>query len=243
MKKENRIMNTPYIEKMSEQLSQLSLTSINECAGSDISNLAGYKKDGIQVNLNIYQAEAAEKIAIGSIAVDNEVNIGACTIIPKNDIALPVYVSRWEERQDTITLLVDMMPTVDMIVDEAYRVKYLEPLNETWERFSNLSGIQPEDDNDLRSACSIIYTGACVPIEKEGMRMAALAPHLDYLKKYIAYMTAEKQPIDETKQKEVIRRIAAVRELFGANLRTLLGQTAEPKLGKEMTDLFCSALT
>ena len=204
-------MNTPYIAKMAEQLNQLSLTQIHACAGSDISNLADIEKDGVRVILNAYQTDVAEKIAIGTITVDNEVSIGACTIIPKNGISIPIYVSRWEERQDTITLLVDMMPTVDMIVDEAYRVKYLEPLNETWERFSNLSGIQPEDDNDLRSACSIIYTGACMPIENEGMRMAALAPHLGYLKKYIAYMTADQQPINEAKQKEVTRRIAAVR--------------------------------
>jgi len=236
-------MKTPYIEKMSEQLNQLSLTQINECGGNDISQLAEYEKDGVRVKLNAYQTETTEKIAIGSIAVDNEANIGFCTVIPKNDIAIPIYVSRWEERQDTITLLVDMMPTVDMIVDEAYRVKYLEPLNETWERFSNLAGIQPEDDNDLRAACSIIYTGACVPIEKEGMRMAALAPHLDYLKKYITYMTADKQPIDGTKQKEVTRRITAVRALLSANLKELLSKTAEPKLGKEMCDLFCNALT
>ena len=69
-------MNTPYIEKMSEQLSQLSLTPINEYAGSDISNLANLEKDDVRVTLNAYQSEAAEKIAIGSITVDNEVNIG-----------------------------------------------------------------------------------------------------------------------------------------------------------------------
>ena len=236
-------MKTPYIEKMSEQLNQLSLIPINECTGCDISKLANLEKDGVRVTLKAYQAEAVEKIAIGSIVIDNEVNIGVCTIIPRNDIALPVYVSRWEERKDTITLLVDMMPTVDMIVEEAYRVKYLEPLNETWDRFSNLAGIQPENDNDLRAACSIIYTGACVPIEKEGMRMAALAPHLDYLKKYIAYMTADKQTIDKTKQSEVTRRIAAVRTLFSANLKNLVSKSAEPKLGKELADLFCIALT
>jgi len=236
-------MHTPYIAKMAEQLHQLSLTPIHECAGSDISNLADLEKDGVRLILKAYQTDVAEKIAIGSIDVGNEVSIGACTIIPKNGVSIPIYVSRWEERQDTVTLLVDMMPTVDMIVDEAYRVKYLEPLNETWERFSNLPGIQPEDDNDLRAACSIIYTGACVPIEKEGMRMAALAPHLDYLKKYIAYMTADQQPIDQAKQKEVTRRIAAVRTLFSANLQELLSKTVEQKLGKEITDLFRTALT
>jgi len=73
--------------------------------------------------------------------------------------------------------------------------------------------------------------------------MAALAPHLDYLKKYIAYMTAEKHPIDEAKQREITRRISAVRTLFSTNLENLLGKTAESKLGKEMTALFCKALT
>ena len=37
-------MNTPYMEKMLEQLNQLSLTPIHECAGSDISNLADLRK-------------------------------------------------------------------------------------------------------------------------------------------------------------------------------------------------------
>ena len=211
--------------------------------GAFVHQLAEYEKDGLTVKLNAYQTDVAEKIAIGSIAVDNEVSIGVCTIIPKNNIAIPIYVSRWEERQDTITLLVDMMPTVDMIVDEAYRVKYLESLNETWERFSNLSGIQPEDDNDLRSACSIVYTAACVPIEKEGLRMAALAPHLDYLKKYIAYMNGDTPAVDEKKQKEITRRIAAVQTLLGNNLNDLVSKTVEHKLGKEMCDLFCNALT
>lgn len=236
-------MNTPYIEKMSEQLSQLSVTQINQWAGNDISDLSGFEKDGARGQLKVYQAEGVEKIAIGGISVDSEVNVGICTIIPKKEISVPIYVSRWEERQETITLLVDMMPTVDMIVDEAYRVKYLEPLNETWERFSNLAGIRPEDDNSLRAACSIIYTGACVPIEKEGMRMAALAPHLDYLKKYMAYLTAGHQPVDETKQQEQARRIASVKSLLAVNLKNLLGRTAEPKLGKDITDRFCAALT
>ena len=55
-------MNTPYIEKMSEQLNQLSLIQINECGGNDLSPLAEYEKDGVRVKLKAYQAEVAEKI-------------------------------------------------------------------------------------------------------------------------------------------------------------------------------------
>jgi hypothetical protein len=236
-------MKTPYIKKMSEQLNQLSMTLLNECSGKDISNLSKFRKDGIHGELRVYHTELAEKIAIGNISFGDNLGFGICTIIPKSIYAMPVYISRWEECADTITFLVDFMPTVDMIVDEPYRVKFLESMNESWERFSNLPGILPEDDNDLRSACSIIYTAACVPIEKDGIRLAALAPHLDYLKKYLEFMNTEKPLNDETKQKEVKRRIAAVRSIFNLNLQKKLSNAAEPKLGKEMTALFCTALT
>jgi hypothetical protein len=130
-----------------------------------------------------------------------------------------------------------------MIVDEAYRVKFLEPMGESWERFSKLPGIFPEEDNELRSACSIIYTAACIPIEKDGMRLAALAPHLDYLKKYIAFMDEVKPLTDDVKQKEIARRIKAVRTIFKTNLQNTFSNTAKPNLGKEMIELFCTALT
>jgi hypothetical protein len=236
-------MKTLYIEKMTEQLKQLPLSVINEWAGRDIGNLSEFSNNEIPGSLHVYQTDLAEKIAIGSISVNNEVNFGFCTIIPRSYYAVPIYVSRWEERQNTITIMVDFMPTVDMIVDEAYRVKFLESMGESWERFSNLPGICPEEDNDLRSACSIIYTAACVPIEKDGMRLAALAPHLDYLKKYIAFMDELKPLKDDVKQKEVARRITAVRSIFKSNLQNTFSNTAGLNLGKELTELFCTALT
>ena len=236
-------MKTPYIEKMLEQLKQLPLSVINEWAGRDIGNLSEFDNNEIHGSLRVYETDLAEKTAIGSISVNNKVNFGFCTIIPRSYYAVPIYVSRWEEVQDTIKFFVDLLPTVDMIVDETYRVKFLESMGESWERFLNLPGITPEDDNDLRSATSIIYTAACVPIENDGMRLAALAPHLDYLKKYIPLIKTEKPVNDAAKLKEIARRITAVRTVFNANLQNSISKIAEPKLGKETIDQFCTALT
>ncbi|MFC1591088.1 hypothetical protein ACFL43_01040 [Thermodesulfobacteriota bacterium] len=189
---------TPYVEKMTEQLQPLGLV----------------EEESIDT-LKVYSTEKAEKVAVGSIVVGDELQYGMCTIIPRAACVLPLFFSRWEERRDSITMLVDLMPTVDSLVDEPFRVKYLEPLGDSWSRFAALAGICPEEDGALRSLCSIIYTGAVVPIEKEGMRLAALAPHTDYLKQYVAYMQAAGSTDDAAKIREVERRIGSVRAIAG----------------------------
>ncbi|MCP4714448.1 MAG: hypothetical protein GY868_04965 [Deltaproteobacteria bacterium] len=189
---------TPYVEKMTEQLQQLGLV----------------EEESID-NLKVYSTEKAEKVAVGSVVVGEELHYGMCTIIPNAAHVLPLFFSRWEERRDSITMLVDLMPTVDSLVDEPYRVKYLESMGKSWDRFAALAGICPEEDDALRSLCSIIYTGAVVPIEKEGMRLAALAPHTDYLKQYIVFMQEAGTTDDAAKIREVERRIGSVRAIAG----------------------------
>ena len=102
----------------------------------------------------------------------------------------------------------DLLPTVDILVDEPYRKKYIEPLGEIWGKFANLSGITPEDDDDLRACCSIVYTAAVIPIEREGMRLAALAPHTDYLKHYIEFYASAAAAGDAAKRQEIQRKIS-----------------------------------
>jgi hypothetical protein len=179
-----------------------------------------------------YSAGKLEKVAVGSFATD-ELHFGVCCSIPRPEYVLPVYISLWEERRDMIRILVDVMPTVDSLVDEAFRVRYLEPLGQSWDRFAALAGICPEEDDELRSACSIIYTGARIPIDKEGMRLAALAPHTDYLKRYVDYVSAAEPVSDEKKVQEVRRRIAAVRGILSGHVRRTVS-------GDDQADAMCS---
>jgi hypothetical protein len=84
----------------------------------------------------------------------------------------------------------------------------MQPL---WDKFSNLPGITPFEDDSVRRVCSIIYTAAVVPIEKEGMRLAALAPHTAYLKSYIDFVK-DAPPVDsEAKLKEIKRKTEAIK--------------------------------
>lgn len=205
----------PYFEKMKEQLGQLPLVKRSEWTGIDSI-------------LETFTAEKIEKISVGVITAGGY-RYGLCTIFPAPAYDLPIFFSRWEEAKTEIVFMVDVIPTVDTLVDEPYRKKYVEPLDPVWQRFESLAGICPEEHDGLRSVLSIIYTAARVPIEREGMRIAALAPHLEYLKHYIDFYRAASPITDNAKAQEVSRRAAAVkkmlRDYFTEMLAGRLGET------------------
>ena len=207
---------TPYVEKMAEQLQGLGL--------SEQASAGGFHR---------YGGAKITAAALGSRETEGG-QYGVCCIIPNAEYVLPIYVSRWDEETERIEMLVDLVPTVDSLVDEAFRVEYLEPLGQLWDKFASLAGICPEEDDALRSVCSIIYTGARVPIEREGMRLAALAPHTEYLKQYAGYVQAATPGKDAARIKEVERRTAAVR-------RVLAGFTRRTVADGALAEQICSS--
>ena len=234
---------TPYLEKMGEQVDQLKPTELTEWEGQDLTSIQDMKSSQVTGGIKAYQSEKIEKIGLGSFALSEGTHYGFCTIIPKENYDLPLFLSRWEEREKEITILVDIMPTVDSLVDEAYRKKYIESVQPLWDRFVSLAGICPEESDVIRSLCSIIYTAARVPIEKDGMRLAALAPHTEYLKNYIAFVPEASPVENNAKKKEIQKKKAALRKTLRENFfKEMLQDTTRQALGENnltlMTTLF-----
>jgi len=234
---------TSYLEKMGEQIDQLKPTELTEWEGQDLTSIQDMKSSQVTGGIKAYQSEKIEKIGLGSFALSEGTHYGFCTIIPKENYDLPLFLSRWEEREKEITLLVDIMPTVDSLVDEEYRKKYIESVQPLWDRFVSLAGICPEESDVIRSLCSIIYTAAKVPIEKEGMRLAALAPHTEYLKSYLAFVPDALPVESDTKRQEIQKKKAALRKTLRENFfKEMLQDTTRQALGENnltlMTTLF-----
>lgn len=194
------ITYAPYFEKMMEQLNQVTLKKISQ-------------GEGTGVTLRAFETEKIEKIGIGKLD-GGSLQYGVCTIFPAEGYDLPIFFSRWEEQKEEITFMVDLIPAVDAMVDEPYRKKYVESMDPLWLRFEKLPGICPEEHDGLRGISSIICTAARVPIENEGMRLAALAPHTEYLKSFIEFIKAAAPVHDLVKLKEIQRKVAAVRKML-----------------------------
>jgi len=234
---------TPYLEKMGELIDQLKPTALTEWEGHALSPIQDIKASQITGGFKAYKSEKIEKIGLGSLSLSDGTQYGFCTIMPQENYDLPLFLSRWEEREKEITILVDIMPTVDSLVDEEYRKKYIESVQPLWDRFVSLAGICPEESDVIRSLCSIIYTAARVPIEKDGMRLAALAPHTEYLKSYIAFVPDAAPVASDTKKKEIHKKKAALRETLRKNFfKEIMQDPARQSLGENnlalMTTLF-----
>jgi len=233
----------PYLEKMKEQIDQLKLSEIKESKGHDLTPASEFKTAKGRGGFKAYSTDKIEKIGIGTLCLNEEVHYGFCAIFPDENHNLPVFISRWEEREKEVSILVDIMPSVDSLIDEEYRKKYVESVQPLWERFASLPGICPEESDVIRSLCSIIYTAARVPIDKEGMRLAALAPHTEYLKGYLAFLK-EATPIENDAKREEVKK---KREAIRGTLRTkffkeVMGDSIESTVGSDLSELIVTIL-
>jgi hypothetical protein len=228
---------TPYYDKMYSVLEGLSLKALENCNGKDTASLRELSNDDLIAKVGLYSASKISKIAIGSFQVKGQKQFGLCTVFADTGYDLPLFVSYWDEDQSKICWMVDIMPTVDDFIDEDYRAKYIETQGEAWDRFAKLPGICPEDDNALRSLCSINYSAGQSTIENEGMRLAVLAPHTSYLKAYIEFIPGAEQVSDDSKKNEVFLKTKSLQSILKTHFRAVLESQINSCAGSDKIDL------
>lgn len=226
---------TPYSEKLLEQLNQLSLTALQKLDGKDLAPAASFAHSQGSGQIRAFQAATLAKIGLASFA-GQDLHVGFCLIFPAEGYDLPLFMSRWEETRQELNYYVDLLPTVDFLVDEAYRKKYIESIDPSWQRFVSMAGIRPEEDDRLRSISSIVYTAARCPVEREGLRLAALAVHSEYLKHYVAFVKEAAPVSDSVKLAEIKRKTAAVRVMLRDYLQRFLTGPAGRVLGSAQAE-------
>jgi hypothetical protein len=233
---------TPYYNKMFSVFESLSLKELENCNGKDTASLKKLSNDDIKTNVGLYSASKISKIALGSFQIKDRKQFGLCTVFSDKGYDLPLFVSYWDEASSKISWMVDFMPTVDDFLDEDYRAKYIEVQGEAWDRFAKLPGVCPEDDNVLRSLCSIIYSAGQSPIENEGVRLAVLAPHTSYLKTYTEFVPGAERVTDDSKINEISLKTkclkAALQKHFRAVLKNQIGNCAGSDKIDLLTELF-----
>jgi len=234
------IQQSAYGESLTDLIRELAVHDMREVGGRDLASVRDLVLPGVRGSFRAYGADKIDKIAISDFTV-GDVRYGLCTVFPAEDYDLPIFFSAWKESEKEITFLVDLMPAVDFLVDEGYRKKYLESIEPLWDKFAGLPGIRPEENDTIRSLCSIVYTAAVVPIEREGMRLALLAPHTEYLKSYIGFVKDAAAGMSDTKRKEVVRKRAAIRATLRAQHEELfkgaMGYGVDSALRELMMDV------
>jgi len=225
----------PYGEKLQELIKEFGGTLMEEYQGYDIKPLWDQKGEGYTGYKYLYKAPKLEKIALGVGAFREKLMSYALMIWPDDNHALPIYSSYWAESAKGSFFILDFYSVADCIRDLTYLEKYLNPLEEIYER--GLEAFPPSrvrSENWFRVINSpyLITTEADATKENQDKLLNLT---LDYLKVYIELWKKD-EPRSAEQMKELNARKNAIRSTFRA--RDSIGDMMLTRaIGKELAHL------
>lgn len=79
-----------------------------------------------------------EKFVLGWIIIRDAMLICTCMGWPRDGYDFPVLSVTWDESEKHVHMIADFMPLTDLIMDEWYLEKYLDPVEPTFKRYTDL---------------------------------------------------------------------------------------------------------
>lgn len=231
----------PYGEEMLKALEKFGGVKMETYKGKDIRPLWDLKGGPILWSYKyLYAAPKLEKIAITVQSFKDKLMCYTTIIWPDDHHALPVFSTFWAESEKGSFLILDFYPTADCICDIPYMEKYLDPLEDLWEKskeyYPTISGRNP---NWFRAMVSPYFINADFhPSTKQHQdRMLKLV--LDYLDVYHSLWVK-----DDSRDPAYMQRLIERRQAMRTNMleKDPGGIMVEHAFGKEIADLGLEAL-
>jgi hypothetical protein len=109
----------------------------------------GYNIDLLLENLDspmakgavrVFQSDKIEKVCLWWQVLSGRSISGAVIGIPRDDYDFPVMLIDWDEGRGPGHGMVDHMPLCDLVINEEYRLKYLDKLDDTFRKYADIIG-------------------------------------------------------------------------------------------------------
>lgn len=231
----------PILKTFCSALNKLELRPIEIIEGKSIKLLReGVQKPFFTGVFKPYQEEKCEKITICNCILMERILTSAVIAIPNDNYELPMLVLEWSETENVISLVVDYVPLVDLVMNEEYRIKYLDPLDPLWNKYKELIGMAPNRFAWSRMLFSPYYlSGHFSKQEPENIRVS-LEIMQNYLELWLELLSKAEPIMEDTRRDYVRRRKTQIRKIFRENdegAKSLLQM-----VGKEIIEmlLLCS---
>lgn len=226
----------PILERFCSVLDRHNLQPIDTLEGRSIKPLSeGVEKPFLKGFFKPYKMEKCEKITLCNCIMMDRILASAVIAIPQDDYELPMPVLEWSETENTISVLVDFIPVVDLVMREDYRVKYLDPLEKYWSKYKDLPGMEPNRFAWARQMFSPYYLSGHIPKESEQNRKECLELIQNYLELWIN-LWQKAEPVKDDGTRECVKeRRAHIRKIFRENDEG--AKSMRQMVGKEIVDL------
>jgi hypothetical protein len=226
----------PYEQEMMKVLNEFGGEKMTTYEGEDITPLWDLKGGGLSWSFKyLYSAPKLEKIMITVQSYRDKLMTYVTNIFPDDQHALPIYNCFWAESAKGSLFILDFYPLADCICDIPYMEKYLEPLEDVYQRgIKQYNELSTRDTDWFRAMTSPYFlTAEVAPSTKESQgRLLGLA--LDYLKIYYDLWQKD-QARDEQYMKRLTERKTAMRK--NMRERDPGGLIMEKAVGKKIAEL------
>lgn len=210
---------TPILEALQEQVAELNPRQLQEFQGIDVRSLNDFKLEGQPCYYRVYTADKLEKLGISSMNFYGSMRADVMIITPAPEYDIPYYVIDWDESEEHIFFICDLMPSDDPGRNADYLQHYLyEPLEELYQEYSTIPGLNPSVFHWVRAVHSpYIITGTVAKSPARNVdRLFSCA--VDYLKVWKdLYRQASPQDTTTQRMRFVHERRKTIRALYKEN--------------------------
>jgi hypothetical protein len=205
----------PVMERFWEVLSPFNPKLITTSEGKDISDLQEIRRPMMQGCILALSMDKLEKLVIGYWSIMKRLSVIFIIGYPADGYDFPVLGSDIMEKKDKATLILDLHPVADLVLQPSNRELYLDPLEPVWKKYQDLNN----DHNPnawYRSMLSPYAVTSRINMTVEDRAPAARQMDClaDYVEYYFKSVVATARPASEGAAAQASLKKQAIKDLY-----------------------------
>ena len=209
---------TPILQHLTELTQALSPVQVFEYGGTDISSLNNFDLEGQDSFYRAYAADKLEKIGISRMNFYGTMVADVLITTPAPNYDIPYYVMDWDESDEHIFFICDLLPSDDVGRNMEHLQKYYyDQLEDLYQTYSVVPGMKPSVFHWVRAIHSpYIITGT---VEKTGNNVDIIYQcAVDYFNAWLTiYKEAKPQDPASDAMKLIHERRKMMRAIYKEN--------------------------
>ncbi len=232
---------TPILQHLTDMLQELKPVQVFDHCGTDIRSLNEFDLEGQTCFYRAYAADKLEKIGLSRMNFYGTMVADVVILTPGAEYDIPYYVMDWDESDEHIFFICDLLPSDDVGRNQDHLQKYyFEPLDDLYHTYSAVPGMKPSVFHWVRALHSpYIITGTVEKTTKNVDLIFKCAT--DYLQAWLnIYKDARPKKRESESMKLIHERRKQIRAVYKENDPGV--GSLNKFLGDEMADVALSII-
>jgi hypothetical protein len=231
----------PILERLCSVLEKQDLQPMDSLEGKSVKPISEWLETPLLRGFfKPYAMEKCEKLSLSNFLIMDKILVAAITAIPLDGYEFPMMALEWSETENTINVLVDFIPLIDLVMSEGYREIYLDPLEQYWSKYKDLPGMGPNPFAWCRQILSPYYLSGIIPKDSEQNIKGCLELFQNYLEVWIDLCQRAELIADDKARDYIKARKAKIRKIFVENDEG--SKSMAQMIGKELQELTARCL-